>query len=205
MTSGCTVPVIMTLLYCTSHAFCLISCLTLLNFGIFAGFGNWVETKSRTSMALSLFGGRGNRVIDPLTFGTIWDPLEAFSSLENGPSRQFAMDAHAVANTQIDWRETPEAHVFKADLPGLKKEEVKVQVVDGRTLEISGERKKEEVQKGDTWHRVERAQGSFLRRFRLPENANADKVKALVQDGVLTVTIPKVEKPKPQARQIEVA
>jgi len=169
------------------------------------GFGNCIEKKSRTSMALSLFGGRGNRVIDPLTFGTIWDPLEAFSSLENGPSRQFAMDAHAVANTQIDWRETPEAHVFKADLPGLKKEEVKVQVVDGRTLEISGERKKEEVQKGDTWHRVERSQGSFLRRFRLPENANADKVKAQVQDGVLTVTIPKVEKPKPQARQIEVA
>ena len=155
-------------------------------------------------MALSHFGGRGNRLIDALSFGTIWDPVEAFSTMENGPSRQFAMDAHAVANTQIDWRETLEAHIFKADLPGLKKEEVKVQVVDGRTLEIGGERKKEEVQKGDKWHRVERAQGSFLRRIRLPENANVDEVKAQVQDGVLTVTIPKVQKPKPQARQIEV-
>jgi HSP20 family protein len=162
---------------------------------------NWQNKK----MALSIFGGRGNSLLDPLPFGAIWDPFEAFSSLEHGPSRQFAKDVHAVANTQIDWRETPEAHIFKADLPGLKKEEVKVQVVDGRTLEISGERKKEEVQKGDTWHRVERAQGTFLRRFRLPENTKAEEVKAQVQDGVLTVTIPKVQKPKPQVRQIDIA
>jgi len=149
-------------------------------------------------MALSLFGRGGH---------DLFDPFEGFSVLEhnNTPSRQFARDAHAVANTQIDWRETPEAHVFKADLPGLTKEEVKVQVVDGKTLEISGERKKEEVLKGDTWHRVERARGTFLRRFRLPENTNVDQVKALVQDGVLTVTIPKMQKPKPQVRQIEIA
>jgi len=156
-------------------------------------------------MALSLFGGRGNNFFEPLPFGTVLDPFEGFSVLESTPSRQFAKDTHAVANTQIDWRETPEAHIFKADLPGLKKEEVKVQVVDGRTLEISGERKKEEVQKGDTWHRVERSQGSFLRRFRLPENTKPDEVKAQVQDGVLTVTIPKMEKPKPNVRQIEIS
>lgn len=157
-------------------------------------------------MALSLFGRGGNDVFDSIAKGTVWDPFEGFSVLEhNTPSRQFARDAHAVANTQIDWRETPEAHVFKADLPGLTKEEVKVQVVDGKTLEIGGERKKEEVQKGDTWHRVERARGTFLRRFRLPENTNVEDVKAQVLDGVLTVTIPKLQKPKPQVRQIEIA
>lgn len=80
-----------------------------------------------------------------------------------------------------------------------------MQVVDGKTLEISGERKKEEVQKGDTWHRVERSQGSFLRRFRLPENTSPDEVKAQVLDGVLTVTIPKVAKPKQKVRQIEIS
>lgn len=80
-----------------------------------------------------------------------------------------------------------------------------MRVVEGRTLEISGERKKEEVQKGDTWHRVERAQGSFMRRFRLPEGTNTDEVKAQVQDGVLTVTVPKLQEPKPQVRQIEIA
>nr|CAC81965.1 small heat-shock protein [Funaria hygrometrica] len=146
-------------------------------------------------MALSLFG-RGS--------GSFFDPFD-LSLLESGPSRQFARDAHAVANTQIDWRETPEAHIFKADLPGLKKEEVKVQLVDGKTLEISGERRKEEVHKDDTWHRVERAHGSFLRRFRLPDNSNVEAVEAQVQDGVLTVTIPKIQKPKPQVRQIEIA
>ncbi|XP_024381741.1 17.4 kDa class I heat shock protein [Physcomitrium patens] len=155
-------------------------------------------------MALSLFGSRGNGVFDPFEFGSVWDP---FSAPESGLSRKLAGDAHAGANTRIDWRETPEAHIFKADLPGLRKEEVKIQVVEGKSLEISGERKREELQKGDTWHRVERAQGSFLRRFRLPEGANVDEVKAQVQDGVLTVTVtvPKLQKPKPQVRQIEIA
>jgi HSP20 family protein len=156
-------------------------------------------------MALSLFGRQGQDILDSLASGTVWDPFEGFSVLENSPSRQFARDAHAVANTQIDWRETSDAHIFKADLPGLTKEEVKVQVVEGRTLEIGGERKKEEVQKGDTWHRVERSQGSFMRRFRLPENTNVEGIKAAVVDGVLTVTIPKLQKPKPQVRQIDIA
>lgn len=150
-------------------------------------------------------------MFETLANGSVWDPFEGFSMLDhsapehNNPSRQFARDAHAVANTQIDWRESPEAHVFKVDLPGLTKEEVRVQVVDGKTLEIGGERKKEEVKKGDTWHRVERARGKFLRRFRLPENANIDDVKAQVLDGVLTVTIPKLQNPKPQVRQIDIA
>lgn len=154
-------------------------------------------------MALSLFGGRGNSVFDPFDFGSAWDPFQ--SLLGSAPSLQFARDAHSMASTQIDWRETPEAHIFKADLPGLRKEEVHVQVLDGKVLEISGEKKKEEVQKGDTWHRVERSSGSFLRRFRLPEHANTEMVNAQVQDGVLTVTVPKLEKPKPRVRQIEIA
>lgn len=156
-------------------------------------------------MALSLFGRQGHDILDSLSGGKVWDPFEGFSVLESTPSRQFARDAHAVANTQIDWRETPDAHIFKADLPGLTKDEVRVQVVEGKTLEIGGERKKEEVQKTDTWHRVERAHGSFMRRFRLPENTNVEEIKAQVQDGVLTVTIPKLQKPKPQVRQIEIA
>ena len=159
---------------------------------------------NQAQMALSLFGRQGHDILDSLAIRNAWDPFEAFSVLENTPSRQFARDAHAVANTQVDWRETPEGHVFKADLPGLTKDDVKVQVVDGKTLEIGGERKREEVQKADTWHRVERAQGSFMRRFRLPENTNVDEIKAQVLDGVLTVTIPKVQKPKPHVRQIEI-
>ncbi|KAJ7567425.1 hypothetical protein O6H91_02G146300 [Diphasiastrum complanatum] len=52
----------------------------------------------------------------------------------SAPSREFAQDGCAIASTRVDWVETSEAHVFKADLPGLKKEEIKVQVEDGRTL-----------------------------------------------------------------------
>uniref|UniRef100_A0A2N9ECN4 SHSP domain-containing protein n=1 Tax=Fagus sylvatica TaxID=28930 RepID=A0A2N9ECN4_FAGSY len=75
----------------------------------------------------------------------------------------------ALANLRIDWKVTPEAHVFKADLPGLKKEEVKVEVGEGRILQISGERSKEQLEKNDKWYRIERSGGKFLRRFRLPD------------------------------------
>jgi HSP20 family molecular chaperone IbpA len=74
---------------------------------------------------------------------------------------------------------------------GLTKDEVKVTVEDGNTLQITGERNKEGVDKSDKWHRVERSQSKFLRRFRLPDNTNVDGVKAKVTNGVLTVTVPK--------------
>ncbi|MCA0781517.1 Hsp26/alpha crystallin family protein, partial [Vibrio vulnificus] len=92
--------------------------------------------------------------------------------------------------------ETPEAHVFKADLPGLKKEEVKVEVEDDRVLQIRGERNADKEEKTDTWHRVERSTGQFVRRFRLPENAKMDRIKAAMENGVLTVTVPKEEAKK---------
>ena len=57
--------------------------------------------------------------------------------------------------------------------------------------------KKEKVQKDDTWHRVERSSGNFMRRFQLLENNNVDQVQVQVQDGVLTMSIPKILKPKP--------
>ncbi|KAL8192951.1 hypothetical protein R6Q57_027399 [Mikania cordata] len=97
------------------------------------------------------------------------------------------------------------SHVFKADVPGLKKEEVKVEVEDDRVLQISGERNKESEDKGDTWHRVERSSGKFVRRFRLPENAKVEEVKAAMENGVLTVTVPKVEVKKPDVKSIQIS
>ena len=102
---------------------------------------------------------------------------------------------------------TPEAHVFKADLPGLKKEEVKVEVGEGRILQISGERSKEQHEKNDKWYRVERSGGKFLRRFQLPDNASIGQIKASMasmENGVLTVTIPIEEEKKRDVKAIKI-
>ncbi|KAA0037330.1 hypothetical protein IC582_023694 [Cucumis melo] len=153
----------------------------------------------------SIFGGRRSNVFDPFSLD-IWDPFEGFSfsnSLANLPSS--ARETSAFANTRIDWKETPQAHIFKADLPGIKKEEVKVEVEEGRVLQISGERSKEQEEKNDKWHRIERSSGKFMRRFRLPENAKVEEVKANMENGVLTVTVPKMEEKKPEIKSIDIA
>ncbi|XP_002280935.1 18.1 kDa class I heat shock protein [Vitis vinifera] len=152
-----------------------------------------------------LGGGRRSNIFDPISLD-IWDPFEGFpfsTTLANVPNS--ARETSAFVNTRIDWKETPEAHVFKADLPGLKKEEVKVEVEEGRVLKISGERTKEQEEKNDKWHRVERSSGKFLRRFRLPENAKMDEVKATMENGVLTVRVPKEEVKKPEVKAIEIS
>ncbi|XP_021894515.1 16.9 kDa class I heat shock protein 2-like [Carica papaya] len=155
------------------------------------------------SLIPSFFGQRTN-LFDPLSLEA-WDPFDSFftSALANVPAS--ARETSAFANVRIDWKETPEAHVFKADLPGLKKEEVKVEVEEGRILQISGERSKEKEEKNDKWHRIERNKGTFLRRFRLPENAKVDQVKASMENGVLTVTVPKEEVKKPEVKAIEIS
>nr|ABK26804.1 unknown [Picea sitchensis] len=152
------------------------------------------------------FFGRSSRAFDPFSL-EVWDPFQAFTGLAaGGPSGRFVKEASAVANTQIDWKETSEAHIFKADLPGLKKEEVKIELEEGqRILQISGERSKEEEHKNDKWHRIERSRGKFLRRFRLPENAKVEEMKASMENGVLTVTVPKQPEPQPpQYKSIEI-
>ena len=72
-------------------------------------------------------------------------------------------------------------------------------------LQISGERNVEKEEKKDTWHRVERSSGKFLRKFRLTKNAKKDQIKASMENGVLTVTVPKVEVKKPDVKAIEIS
>ena len=91
------------------------------------------------------------------------------------------------------------------DLPGVKKEEVKVEVEEGRVFQISGERSKDQEEKNDKWHRIERRSGKFLRRFRLLENAKTNEVKASMESGVLTVTVPKEEVKKAEVQTIKIS
>ncbi|XP_010271881.1 PREDICTED: 17.8 kDa class I heat shock protein-like [Nelumbo nucifera] len=156
------------------------------------------------SIIPSIFGGRRSNIFDPFSMD-LWDPFHDFSFATALSIPQFSSETATFANARIDWKETPEAHVFKADLPGLKKEEVKVELEEGRVLHISGERNREHEEKNDKWHRVERSSGKFLRRFRLPENAKVDQVKAAMENGVLTVTIPKEVVKKPEVKAIEIS
>ncbi|XP_019158556.1 PREDICTED: 17.5 kDa class I heat shock protein-like [Ipomoea nil] len=149
------------------------------------------------SLIPRLFGGRrnGNVSDDPFSLD-VWDLSFPFSA---------SGETSAFVNTRVDWKETPEAHVFKADVPGLKKEEVKVEIEDDRILQICGERNVEKEEKNEAWHRMERSSGKFMRRFRLPENAKMEEIKASMENGVLTVTIPKAEVKKPDVKSIEIS
>ncbi|KAH0632872.1 hypothetical protein KY284_035658 [Solanum tuberosum] len=139
-------------------------------------------------------------IFDPFSLD-LWDP---FPISTNAPSS--AREVSAFANAKLDWKETPKAHVFKVDVPGIKKEEVKVkvEVEEGRILQISGERSREQEEKNDQWHRMERSNGKFIRRFRLPENTKTGEIKTAMENGVLTVTVPKEEEKKHGVKAIDI-
>ncbi|CAO2044403.1 unnamed protein product [Urochloa humidicola] len=108
------------------------------------------------------------------------------------------------ATASMDWKETPSAHVFMADLPGVRRDEVKVEVEEEKVLKISGQRQRAAEDKGDRWHRVERSSERFVRTVRLPPNANTDSVQASLENGVLTVTVPKDNERKAYGRLIPI-
>ncbi|KAJ4786549.1 hypothetical protein LUZ62_037795 [Rhynchospora pubera] len=147
-----------------------------------------------------------SNIFDPFSLD-LWDPFVGFPfNNTNRSLATFDNETSSFVNARIDWKETPEAHIFKADLPGMRKEEVNVEVEEGNVLKISGERSREKEEKNDKWHCVERSSGQFLRRFRLPENAMVDQVKAAMENGVLTVTVPMEEViNKPQVKTIEIS
>ena len=104
----------------------------------------------------------------------------------------------------VDIMEDEKEFLIKAELPDMKKEDVRL-TVENDVLTISGERKFEKEEKGTKYHRIERAYGSFVRSFSLPEDADGSKVTADFKDGMLQVHLPKSEKAKPKAIEIKVA
>ncbi|KAH7852944.1 hypothetical protein Vadar_031313 [Vaccinium darrowii] len=124
------------------------------------------------------------------------------------PSRTFVRDNKAIKNTAADILEFPNSHVFILDMPGVKPDQIKVQVEDGNVLVVSGERRREkerEHKEGVKYVRMERRQGKFLKKFELPGDADLESIHANYQDGVLTITVEKKPKPEPKRpRTIEV-
>ena len=129
--------------------------------------------------------------------------LKRPTSLEE-VGRRFDVDGPTAWQPVVDIEETPEAYLVRAELPGMRLEDIKITVADN-ALSIRGEKRREEEKKGTTYHRVERVYGSFERSFSLSHAVAADKIEATYRDGVLDVSIPKAEEAKAREIQIKVA
>ncbi|MBI4548049.1 MAG: Hsp20/alpha crystallin family protein [Ignavibacteriae bacterium] len=103
----------------------------------------------------------------------------------------------------VDIAEQENDYVVKVDLPGVNKSDVKI-TVQNDVLTIRGEKKQEKEKKGENYHRVERSYGSFQRSFTLPSSVMSDKIEASYDNGVLTITLPKVEEAKPKEIEVKV-
>ena len=110
----------------------------------------------------------------------------------------------AAITPPVDVVETPEAYVFRADLPGVDGKAVKVSVT-GDTLTFRGERKRDEKVKENALHRVERAYGVFERSFTLGTPVRADQVQASYRDGVLEIRVPKADEARPRDIEVQVS
>ena len=128
---------------------------------------------------------------------TEWDPMRAMRDLLRwDPFREMAPVFPAIAvpiatfNPSFDITENKDSFVFKADVPGVKKEDLEI-TTTGNRVQISGKRDTEHETKTDTVYTYERQYGSFARAFTLPEGADLDHAKSELKDGVLTLVIPK--------------
>lgn len=145
---------------------------------------------------------------------TRWNPWKEIEEMEKRLSTVFGRvpvaggekkEAITVAEWSplVDITEDDKEYVIKAEIPEMKKEDIKVNVNED-VLTISGERKYEKEEKGKKYHRVERAYGSFMRSFTLPEDTDGSKVSAEYKDGVLKVRLPKSEKAKPKSIEVKI-
>jgi len=142
-----------------------------------------------------------------------WEPFrdvdDVFNRFVAETLRRWPNAAAGEGRAACDWApaadvsETEGEYLIKADLPEVRKEDVSITVQDG-VLTLSGERRQEKREDSEKLHRVERAFGSFARRFALPENADEQGIRAESRDGVILIHIPKQTVVQPQPRQITI-
>ena len=127
-----------------------------------------------------------------------WNPSRSLVSLPKEIDRFFNdlnlnfEESDTVWTPRVDVSENEKEYEIVAEVPGLKKEDIRIQVEDG-TLKILGEKKSEEKTEQKNYHRVERIYGKFERAFRLPEQVKSDEIQAKYENGVLSLSIPKAE------------
>src|ERR1700758_1803825 len=137
-----------------------------------------------------------------------WNPLREMDEAQNRfnpfflagfPNRMGSGEIHSLAvadwSPEVDISEDDHGYLLKADLPEMKKDDVRVTVEDG-ILSVSGERKCEKEDQKKKFHRIERSFGTFRRSFTLPEDADSTKVTAEFRDGVLKVHLPTTARSK---------
>ena len=144
-----------------------------------------------------------------------WDPFRELEDVSARLNRVFGRPAWLRGDDKemlsvADWTpsadisETDSEYTIKAELPEVKKEDVKVTFQNG-VLTIRGERKQEKEEKGKKYHRVERSYGSFFRSFAVPDTVDETRVRAEFKDGLLNLQVPKSEKAKPKTIEVKVS
>ena len=149
----------------------------------------------------------GNQPLPPARYtARDWDPFRAMRDLIRWEpfadlASSFGGLESSVFSPAFEVKETKEGFMFRADVPGVKDADLDVKLTQNR-LSVSGKRESEKTEKGDTFYTTERSYGSFTRSFTLPDGVDADKIRAELKEGVLTLSVPK--KPESQPKKITV-
>ena len=144
-----------------------------------------------------------------------WDPFKELEDVSNRLNRLFSRSpANTESNQEMlamaDWTpsvdisETDTAYLIKGEIPGVKKEDVKITIENGM-ITMRGERKQEKEEKSKKFHRIERSYGSFVRSFRMLDDVDESAVKAEFKDGMINVSLPKSAKAKTKSIEVSVS
>jgi HSP20 family protein len=134
---------------------------------------------------------------------SVWDPFADLNRIQREFEKSYFGPRARPADfaPPVDVHEDADSLVLRAELPGVKREDVEVSI-DSNVLTLKGERKLEKEEEGRRYHRVERAYGTFVRQFQLPSNIDATSIDAKLSDGILTLRLHKKAELKP--RKIDV-
>jgi HSP20 family protein len=157
------------------------------------------------SRTLRFFGDKDMTIVH-------YEPWRLFNRFQRDINRAFAegTSSSEAANSDIAWlpvvdvHEEAERFVVRADLPGVDPKDVEITAEKG-VLTIRGQRHAEKRENGNSYERVERVSGNFLRRFSLPESAETSDIKAKQSNGVLEISIPKAPQVQPKRITVEAA